>query len=190
MGAFKLIVIAGWVAFWLYWFISAIQNRTINKRKESFQSRWVSWFFLILAFWLIINNHSAFDWISERFIPATVALRSMGIVVMFSGLSFAVWARIHLGQYWSGRVTIKVDHRLIRTGPYKIVRNPIYTGILFGFIGTALVIGEIRVFLAIALILVGIWLKIKAEEKFLLDEFGQQFLQYKKEVKMLIPYII
>ncbi len=85
---------------------------------------------------------------------------------------------------------IKVDHKLIQTGPYKIVRNPIYTGILFGFIGTAISIGELRVWLAVVITLAGLLIKIRAEEKLLLEEFGPIYLQYKKQVKMLIPHII
>ena len=144
----------------------------------------------MLAYWLIIANPASFGFLSHRYLPDNFTLRLIGIVVMYLGLSFAVWARIHLGQYWSGRVTIKVDHKLVRTGPYKMVRNPIYTGILFGFIGTALVIGEIRAWLAVALVIVSFWLKIRAEEKFLFEEFGQDYLEYKKEVKMLIPYLV
>lgn len=85
---------------------------------------------------------------------------------------------------------IKVDHKLVRTGPYQIVRNPIYTGILVAFVGTALVIGEYWAVIAIFIVLPAFLVKIWMEEKFLLEEFGEEYIQYKKEVKMLIPFIV
>jgi protein-S-isoprenylcysteine O-methyltransferase Ste14 len=109
---------------------------------------------------------------------------------MFLGLGFAVWARVHLGQYWSMRALIKVNQKLIQTGPYMVVRHPIYTGILFGFVGTAIVIGEIRASLAVLFILAAFLIKILTEEKLLLEEFGSTYLRYKKEVKMLIPFVV
>jgi protein-S-isoprenylcysteine O-methyltransferase Ste14 len=119
-----------------------------------------------------------------------MAVKLVGVIIMFLGLGFTVWARVHLGQYWSGRVSIKVDHRLTQTGPYRLVRHPIYTGILVGFIGTTVVIGEVRACLAIVLILVSILLKIRTEDRFRLEEFGSTYLQYKKRVKALIPFVV
>jgi protein-S-isoprenylcysteine O-methyltransferase Ste14 len=139
---------------------------------------------------VLLSGSEVFGPLSSRFLPDDIALRLVGIMVLLLGLSFAVWARVHLGQYWSGRVSIKVDHKLIRSGPYRLVRHPIYTGILFGFIGTALEVGEIRAWLAFVLALVGLLIKIRAEERLLVKEFGSTYLQYKKEVKMLIPYLV
>jgi len=101
-----------------------------------------------------------------------------------------VWARVHLGQYWSARVSLKIGHKLITSGPYKFVRNPIYSGILLGFIGTAFAFDEVRVWVAIAVVLVSFWLKIGAEEKLLLEEFGEEYPAYKRKVKSLIPYVV
>lgn len=68
----------------------------------------------------------------------------LGLLMVICGLAFAVWARIHLGRNWSGTVTVKEDHELIRSGPYGIVRHPIYTGLLLAIAGTAIVFGEWR----------------------------------------------
>ena len=83
-----------------------------------------------------------------------------------------------------------MDHKLIQTGPYKIVRNPIYTGILIAFVGTAIVIGKFWAVIAIIILLIVFFMKIRMEEKFLLEEFGEAYLKYKKEVKSLIPFIM
>lgn len=190
MSNFNLTIIVGWGVFWAYWLISARRTSSQTKRQEPSLSGWLHWILQVLGYWMLLSNWRGFGPLLWRFLPDNIEVRLIGIVILFLGLGFAVWARIHLGQYWSGHVSIKAEHKLIQTGPYKIVRNPIYTGMLFGFIGTAIVIGEIRAWLAIALALSGLFLKIRAEEKFLLEEFGPTYLQYKKKVKTLVPFIV
>jgi protein-S-isoprenylcysteine O-methyltransferase Ste14 len=112
-----------------------------------------------------------------------------GLILTLLGVGFAVWARVYLGKNWSSMPAIKVDHKLIRTGPYSLVRHPIYTGILFGIAGTAIIIGEPVVLIAFLLILViSLW-KIQMEEKYLQEEFGEDYTRYKKEVPALIPFV-
>ncbi|HEV2327159.1 MAG TPA: isoprenylcysteine carboxylmethyltransferase family protein [Verrucomicrobiae bacterium] len=111
-----------------------------------------------------------------------------GAVVMLAGLGFAVWARIHLGRFWSGVITLKEGHRLIRSGPYQFVRNPIYTGILTGVAGTAVALGEVYglVFLAIFFAVYS-W-KIHREQRLLAGEFGEEYTEYCRDVPALVPY--
>jgi protein-S-isoprenylcysteine O-methyltransferase Ste14 len=187
---FNSVVGISWIVFWVYWLVSARRVRSGTKRQEPFSSRLRWWILLILSFFLLFSGEGAFGPLSRRLLLDNMAVKLIGVIIMFLGLGFAVWARVHLGQYWSGRVSIKVDHRLIQTGPYRLVRHPIYTGVLVGFIGTAVVIGEVRACLAIALILVSIFLKIRTEDRFLLEEFGSTYLQYKKRVKALIPFVV
>jgi protein-S-isoprenylcysteine O-methyltransferase Ste14 len=88
-------------------------------------------------------------------------------------------------------VMIKVGHQLIRTGPYRIVRNPIYTGILIAFVGAAIAIGELLAFVALVIGFVSVWVKIKAEEEILLEKFGKEYLQYKRDVRAaIIPWVV
>jgi protein-S-isoprenylcysteine O-methyltransferase Ste14 len=112
------------------------------------------------------------------------------MIITLLGLGFAVWARVHLGKYWSSMPAIRVDHKLIRTGPYNLVRHPIYTGILFGVAGTAIIIGEPLGLIAFFLILVVYLWKIRMEEKYLQEEFGEDYARYKKEVPALIPLLV
>jgi protein-S-isoprenylcysteine O-methyltransferase len=130
------------------------------------------------------------DLLLQRIVPDGIATGLLGILITVSGLGFAARARIHLGKNWSSRPGIKVDHKLIRTGPYRFVRNPIYTGILFGYAGTAIVIGELWAFILILCVMGGVLMKIRVEEKFLLEEFGEAYVQYRNEVKALIPYLL
>ena len=126
----------------------------------------------------------------ERIIPDTAFFILTGLLITCAGLGFAVLARVHLGKFWSGRPSIRIDHKIIRTGPYRIVRHPIYTGMLIGMTGTAIAVGYFWVICTIFLLLVVFILKIRLEEKFLEEEFGEEYIRYKQEVKALIPFLI
>ena len=191
MSSFSLVIIVGWGTFCVYWLISALRTRSQTERQQSCLFLRLYLILLVLGYLLLISHPAAFGPLLRRFLPDNIGVKLIGIIIMFLGLGFAAWARVHLGKYWSGgRASIKVDHKLIQTGPYKIVRHPIYAGMLFGFIGTAIVIGEIRAPLTVVFILAAFLIKILTEEKLLLEEFGSTYLRYKKEVKMLIPFIV
>jgi len=110
-----------------------------------------------------------------------------GIVLTYIGASLAIWARYSLGQYWSGRVTLKEDHQLIRFGPYAYVRHPIYSGLLLAMAGTASVVGEWRAVVAFLLALVELSRKAAKEEALLATEFGDQYGEYRKQAGFLTP---
>jgi protein-S-isoprenylcysteine O-methyltransferase Ste14 len=177
------------VGFWLFWLISAIRFRSTYKRKQS--NRFLLPVIpLLVLIGLFLSVEVSSDLVQWRVVPDGIAPGLLGIIITIKGLGFAIWARMHLGRNWSSRPGIKVDHTLIRTGPYQVVRNPIYTGILFGYAGTAIVIGELWAFLLILFVMAGFLMKIRVEEKFLLEEFGEAYVQYRKEVKALIPYLL
>jgi protein-S-isoprenylcysteine O-methyltransferase Ste14 len=103
---------------------------------------------------------------------------------------FCAWARAILRTNWSARVTIKENHELVRRGPYQIVRHPIYTGFLIGLLGTAFVYGFTGCFVGVLVIGFAFWVKSQTEEQFMMQQFGEQYLQYKQQVRALIPYIL
>jgi protein-S-isoprenylcysteine O-methyltransferase Ste14 len=134
-----------------------------------------------LAFFLAFSNT-----LPHQLIPPQGPL---GLFLCIAGLSFAVWARVTLGRNWSSMAEVKKNHELIITGPYKLVRHPIYTGWLIAFIGLALTLGETKVFLAIILILVAFLIKMYQEEKLMQSEFPKEYQKYKRQTKALIPWI-
>ena len=109
---------------------------------------------------------------------------------MVVGLLFAVWARVYLGGNWSSEVTIKQDHELITTGPYALVRHPIYTGILGGMLGTAIALSEVRGFIAFALIFLMFWFKLRMEEQWMRSQFGETYANYARKTAALVPYLL
>ena len=99
-----------WLVFWGYWLISAVTAYAPVQRRESHVSRLLYGIFIILSMLILFWAHSNSTY---RFVPDTTIVKVTGIVITFLGLGFAVWARVHLGKYWSGNVTIKVEHKLI-----------------------------------------------------------------------------
>ncbi len=178
-----------WGAFFAYWFFSSLVNKSASERKEPLASRLLYLALLGLGIALIAFDPLFLGPLLWRFYPASLIAEIIGLLITFAGLVFAVWARIHLGRYWSARITLSADHQLIQTGPYRMVRNPIYSGGLLAVIGTAIVVGQVRALIALLLILIAFLRKIWLEEKWLLERFGQQYVEYQKRVKALIPFI-
>ena len=105
-----------------------------------------------------------------------------------AGFLFCWWARLHLGRLWSGSITLKSDHRVVDTGPYRLVRHPIYTGLIMAALGMALEKATLLAFGGLALLVVGLWLKARFEEGFLRAELGRQaYDAYAARTPMLLP---
>jgi len=111
----------------------------------------------------------------------------IGLVFTVAGLCFAVWARMHLGEYWSGRITLKENHRVIQTGPYALVRHPMYSGFILALFGNAITLGTISAFAGFAFMLISLVRKLKIEETWLRSQFGAEYEAYRNRVKALIP---
>ena len=109
--------------------------------------------------------------------------------VAIAGFAFAWWARIHLGALWSGSITRKADHHVVDTGPYAIVRHPIYTGLIAAAIPMVIIKASFAAMIGLVLMTIGYWLKAKMEEGFLRQELGAEaYDAYKKRVPMLVPF--
>ena len=111
-------------------------------------------------------------------------------VLTVAGISFTWWARIHLGRFWSNAITHKEGHRVIDTGPYGLVRHPIYTGLIAGMLATGVAVGTVTAMLGAVLISLGMWQKARMEEGFLTTELGADaYGAYCRRVPMLIPFL-
>lgn len=125
--------------------------------------------------------------LEHSILPARPWLAWIGVVLVVVGLGFSVWARVHLGRLWSGAVTLKTDHTLIRTGPYRWTRHPIYTGLLLALLGTTLVRGTLGALAGFLLLVLGVLLKIRQEEVLLMEHFGDEYRIYRRDVPKVIP---
>ncbi len=110
--------------------------------------------------------------------------------ITIGGIAFTWWGRIHLGRFWSNAITHKEGHRVIDTGPYALVRHPIYTGLITGMLATGIAVGTISAMLGSVLISIGMWQKARMEEGFLTTELGADaYGAYCRRVPMLIPFL-
>jgi protein-S-isoprenylcysteine O-methyltransferase Ste14 len=178
-----------WGIFFTYWFLSSLFNKAKTERQESIAYRLLYLTLLGFAVSLIVFDPIIFGPLLWHFLPVGTISYLPGFVLLVFGLGFAVWARIHLGRYWSARISLVKNHQLIQSGPYRLVRNPIYFGALVAVFGTAIVVGEIRALIAFPLTLAAFLLKISQEERWLRERFDLEFVEYQHKVKSLIPFV-
>jgi protein-S-isoprenylcysteine O-methyltransferase Ste14 len=178
---------AMWVVWASYWAVSA-RAAKLTVRRESRASRLLNLTPLVIGALLLAVPHVPSPLFATRILPRSLATYFTGVALVFLGLAFAVWARRHIGTNWSGTVTVKQDHELVRTGPYRIVRHPIYTGLLAAFAGSAVARGELRGVWAILLCAVAFQIRVRLEERWMRQEFGAEYASYSAEVPALIPF--
>jgi protein-S-isoprenylcysteine O-methyltransferase Ste14 len=177
-----------WMLFALYWLVSAL-NRKKTKRRESWFQRLAYVLPLVAAFFLLFRYEYGHTWLGTRFVPDTPMVHWLGVAIMASGVAIAFWARFHLGANWSGVVTLKEGHELIRTGPYRTIRHPIYTGILFAFLGNVIEVGQVRGLIGLLIIWLSFYVKARREESFLAQEFGPNFNEHTQRTGMFLPKV-
>jgi protein-S-isoprenylcysteine O-methyltransferase Ste14 len=177
-----------WMALIVVWVVGALRTkRTVQSQSSASQLLYTA--ILVVGVCLIFAKQSGIPWLDRQLFPVTVSIALAGLLAVLVGVAFSIWARLMLGGNWSNRVTVKENHTLVRTGPYRIVRHPIYSGILLGMLGSALQRGGIRCFVGVLICGLSFWLKTRAEERFMVQSFGEQYLQYRHKVKALAPFI-
>ena len=179
---------AVWILFLLYWQIKAIHTKT-TQRLEPASSRILRVFIFLIAIVLLSTTRIPLRWLYLQLWPDGLWPFWLGAAVTIAGLLFAVWAREHLGSNWSRSVTIKQGHELITTGPYAVVRHPIYTGILTGFLGMAIAISQVRGSIVCVLIFLAFWMKFRMEEQWMRSQFGEAYATYAHQTAALVPYL-
>ena len=175
-----------WVAFLLIWLISAIKTKPAQQR-ESVSSRLSYTVFAIAAFYLVFAKQITQPWLRFHLLQPNLGTEALGVAITAAGIGFAVWARVYLGGNWSSNVTVKVGHELVRTGPYRLVRHPIYTGMILALLGTALQRAQVRGLIAVVLLYVGFKMKSKIEERAMTSTFGAEYAEYSRTTGAIVP---
>lgn len=180
-----ILILACWVSLGLYWNISARSVKFAAERQNPLArlARMPVWlgFLLFIAAWV----HPLGPFAIRR----TVFSDSIAVAVCVLGLFVAVWSRKVLGAEWSRDVELKEGHKLVKRGPYGLMRHPIYTGHLLMGLGTAIASGFLMAFLGLASFAVGFWIKLNQEDRLLVCSFPDEYPAYKARVKALIPYV-
>ncbi len=188
---YQILMPSMWLAWVVYWWALA-RGGKVTERQESIASRLSYTVPITLGFALLWTRELPIPTLAERFLPPDHwhIFAGVGAALTFVGLLFTVWARVHLGGNWSGIITIKEGHELIATGPYGLVRHPIYTGLLLAAFGQAVAQGQWFRLVAVAIVFWGFWLKLRIEERWMRQQFGSAYETYSERVSALIPFIL
>lgn len=177
-----------WIALGLLWLVGAFFSKP-TQRSQSMAER--STYIALAAIGILLISRLSFHgpWISARFLPDTYPIQLTGFAITVCGTLFAAWARLTLGSNWSGRATVKAGHELIVRGPYAIARHPIYTGILLALAGTIVANAQWRYLEGFAIIVLALLVKMRQEERLMIETFPQQYPDYRRRVKALVPFL-
>jgi protein-S-isoprenylcysteine O-methyltransferase Ste14 len=181
VGAVELAFAVGWAAFWAYWLVAAL----FVKRGHMSWSRELRIRVVLVAIVIVLVRLGLFR---DHEVTSAAWRDGLGLVLFSVGLAFAIWARVHIGRNWGGPMTKKDDPELVTSGPYRLVRHPIYSGILVAGVGTAVALGWQWL---IAVALAGLYFGYAgaAEERFLAEQFPDTYPAYRRSTKMFLPFI-
>jgi protein-S-isoprenylcysteine O-methyltransferase Ste14 len=180
--AVELVLAVGWAAFWLYWLVAAFSM----KRGRVQWSRELRIRAVIAVVVILLIRLGAFRSHGLNTDPWRAGI---GLVLFAVGLAFAIWARIHIASNWGTPMTQKEEPELVTSGPYRLVRHPIYSGILLAGVGTATALSWLGL---IAVALAGVYFLYSAmvEERYMTDQFPDKYPVYKRSTKMLVPFVL
>lgn len=182
------IIVGCWLVFIAYWFISAARGKAVVERQSLLSA--AAHRIPIGLCWFLLAFRGLPPPFNLPLTPRTDLTQIIGAAICVAGLFVTVWARRTLAGNWSSDVTFKQNHELIKAGPYRFVRHPIYSGLLLMCLGTALDIGQLRGWLGLVSLFIGFWIKLTQEEKLLLRHFPDDYPAYCKQVKALVPFVI
>ena len=180
-----------WLALLGYWLWAALSAKP-TQQKEPLAKRLFAYWLPLLVAALLLGPGEWFGHtlLREQFVPHTTLVYSIGLAFAILGAALAIASRWMLGRNWSATVELKKEHELITTGPYRLVRHPIYTGLLFLFFGNAIMVGDWRGLLAVAIVFVSFWRKLRLEESWLAAHFGEAYSAYRAHTKALLPAVL
>lgn len=178
---------SAWGIWMIAWLLMAFFSKS-TKRRETPGQRLQHVIPAVFGFLLIFRQGAvAAPWLTRAIFPDNPILMLVCVAATMLGLLFAVWARFALGANWSGSVTIKANHELIRRGPYRWIRHPIYTGMLTALLATVITQRLVTGLLGFAVVTFALYWKALREESFLSQEFGDAFVEHRQHTGMFLP---
>ena len=181
MRAVELVFAVVWAAFWLYWLVAAFSMKTGHVP----WSRELGIRAVIVVIVIVLIRLGAFR---DHGLKTDPWRAGLGLALLGLGLGFAIWARVHIGRNWGTPMTQKDEPELVTSGPYHLVRHPIYSGILVAGVGTSVALSWMWL---TAVVLAGVYFVYSAtvEERYLTQQFPDTYPAYKRSTKMLVPFV-
>jgi protein-S-isoprenylcysteine O-methyltransferase Ste14 len=178
-----------WIAWIMIWMIWAFQSKKTQKR-ESLPSRLSYTIIAWAAGTLLFSPRGLGNWGHATIVPYHAWMDWLAVAITALGFALTLWARAILGGNWSSSVTIKVTHELIRSGPYRWVRHPIYTGLIVAMAGTSIARDQWRGVVAVFLLWIAFTVKRLKEEQFMRQTFGPQYAEYAQTTGAIFPRLL
>jgi protein-S-isoprenylcysteine O-methyltransferase Ste14 len=182
------LILALWIIGALYWVLAAQSAKPVRRRAP------VLWRLAFLGqaavTAVLLGPHSFAGWLGAQVIGGGWTRFWIAASIVTAGLALAIWARRTLAGNWSGAITVKEGHELVRSGPYRRVRHPIYSGVLLMMLGTALASGRTQGLIALVIALITLYVKARVEEHWMESEFPTQYADYRKSSWSLIPLLL
>lgn len=180
MSPLDVAILVVWIAFWLYWLAAAA---TATRGTRPARTRPVGLLIVIVGVAVVRLLRAPHHAIHSP------ALEVIGSGIFLSGLALAVWARRHIGRNWGMPMTRKEEPELVTTGPYRVIRHPIYSGILLAMIGTAVAV-NLYWLLIFAIMAAYFIYSAVMEERLLSSAMPDAYPEYRARTKMLIPFLL
>jgi protein-S-isoprenylcysteine O-methyltransferase Ste14 len=177
-----------WIVFLGVWLVAAFRTKATAEQEG--WGGWVTYRLLLASAAALLMSSFGIPALETSIIPSTLVMRTLAGSFCVTGLLIAIWARATLGSNWSSSVTLKKDHELVTRGPYRFVRHPIYTGLLFMLSGTALISGRLGAIAGLAFGFLGLWIKLRQEEALMMRHFPADYSKYKTKSKALLPFVL
>lgn len=201
LGDISNALLSGWIVtwptkllslIWLAWVVSWVVASVWSGRTKSHVRTWDSWVYrlpILIGAILLMPPTARAVGARQLYDPGSFGTYALAVVTLL-GISFTWWARIHLGRFWSNAITHKEGHHIIDTGPYGMVRHPIYTGLIIGILATGIAVATWPALLGALFVSFGEWQKARMEEGFLSLELGQEaYRNYSRRVPMIVPFL-
>ncbi|MGH9081960.1 MAG: methyltransferase family protein [Acidimicrobiales bacterium] len=176
----KIAVAITWIPFWLYWLAAATGAKQSTVRRRRLPVTGLSIVAVVVLVRVFRGGSLAVH---------DPVLGAIGVAVFAAGLALAIWSRVHLGRNWGMPMTERIEPELVTSGPYRLVRNPIYTGLLLGVLGTALVTNLFGL-IVVALLAGCFYWSATTEERNLARAFPDSYPAYQARTKMFLPFIL
>ena len=185
----QIIISTCWGIFVVVWVLAALfTKRTVYHQSGAQRLRYI--IPILIGWYLVFRGYRLPPPFNIHLIPQTDAILVAAAILCLGGLGLCLWARAVLGRNWSGTVTLKEDHELIVRGPYRLVRHPIYTGLLAMIIATWMEQAHIAGIIGLVLVFISFWIKLNGEEEVMRKQFPDQYPAYAARVKRIIPFIL
>jgi protein-S-isoprenylcysteine O-methyltransferase Ste14 len=175
-----------WMVFVIFWFASSFSQKTVFEKPKSTKIL-IPLLLIPVPFILLIRPE--WFYLSAMLLENSLATEIAAMIICLLGLLVCIWARVNLASNWSFTLDLKKGHELIRTGPYRFIRHPIYTGILLMFLSSALIVGKLGGVLGLAILLIRFLLRIAQEEELMTRQFPAEYGEYKKSTNALVPFV-